>query len=146
MPRVPWHPQILADQLTLSQSEGANYAHQITTGTPGFSDLPTVLRKTTKFNRFLLFHNSRVTNLAQILVDLCLKHDFDGLTLEVWNQLGGQARPELRRVISELAENIKKADKLIIVVIPPPLHHNDVKGMIEEEDFDRMSDSVDYFR
>ena len=95
---------------------------------------------------FLLFHNLRVANLAQILVDLCLKHDFDGLTLEVWNQLGGQARPELRRVISELAENIKKADKLIIVVIPPPLHHNDVKGMIEEEDFDRMSDSVDYFR
>ena len=94
----------------------------------------------------MLFHNSRVTNLAQILVDLCIKHDFDGLTLEVWNQLGGQARPELRRVISELAENIKKADKLIIVVIPPPLHHNDVKGMIEEEDFDRMSDSVDYFR
>jgi len=93
----------------------------------------------------LFTENKRVTNLAQILVDLCLKHDFDGLTLEVWNQLGGQARPELRRVISELAESIKKADKLIIVVIPPPLHHNDVKGMIEEEDFDRMSDSVDYF-
>merc|ERR1711874_80576 len=39
----------------------------------------------------------------------------------------------------------KKAGKLFIVVIPPPLHHNDVKGMIEEEDLDRMSDSVDYF-
>jgi hypothetical protein len=38
-----WHPQILADQLSLSQPEGKDYAHQITTGTPGFSDLPTAL-------------------------------------------------------------------------------------------------------
>ena len=38
-----WHPQILADQLTLSQPGGANYAHYITTGTPGFSGLPTAL-------------------------------------------------------------------------------------------------------
>ena len=36
-------PQILADQLTLSQPGGADYAHHITTGTPGFSDLPTAL-------------------------------------------------------------------------------------------------------
>ena len=43
VPGVPWHPQILADQLTLSQPEGTDYAHLITTGTPGFSDLPTAL-------------------------------------------------------------------------------------------------------
>ena len=29
----------------------------------------------------------RVTNLAQILVDLILNHDFDGLTLNVWHSL-----------------------------------------------------------
>ena len=40
---VPWHPQILVDLLTLSQPGGTNYAHLITTGTPGFSDLPTAL-------------------------------------------------------------------------------------------------------
>ena len=38
--RVPWHPQILADQLTLSQPGWIDYAHLITTGTPRFSDLP----------------------------------------------------------------------------------------------------------
>ena len=31
---------ILADQLTLFQPGGTDYAHLITTGTPGFSDLP----------------------------------------------------------------------------------------------------------
>ena len=42
---LPWHTQILADQLTLFQPGGTNYAHLITTGTPGFSDLPTALFK-----------------------------------------------------------------------------------------------------
>ena len=43
VPGVPWHTQILKDQLTLFQPGGTNYAHLITTGTPGFSDLPTAL-------------------------------------------------------------------------------------------------------
>ena len=37
------HTQILADQLTLFQPGGTDYAHLITTGTPGFSDLLTAL-------------------------------------------------------------------------------------------------------
>ena len=45
VPGVPWHNQILADQLTLFQPGGTNYAHIITTGTPGFSDLLTALTK-----------------------------------------------------------------------------------------------------
>ena len=43
VPGVPWNPQILVDQLTLSQPRGTDYAHLITTGNPGFSDLPTAL-------------------------------------------------------------------------------------------------------
>ena len=43
VPGVPWHTQILADQLTLFQPGGTNFAHLFTTGTPGFSDLPTAL-------------------------------------------------------------------------------------------------------
>ena len=43
VPGVPWHTQILADQLTLFQPGGTDYAHLITTVTPGFSDLPTAL-------------------------------------------------------------------------------------------------------
>ena len=43
VPRVPWHPQILAPQLTLFQPGWIVYAHHIITGTPGFLDLPTAL-------------------------------------------------------------------------------------------------------
>ena len=44
VPGVPWHTQILADQLTLFQPGGTDYAHLITTGTPRFSDLPMALK------------------------------------------------------------------------------------------------------
>ena len=43
VPGVPWHTQILADQLTQFQPGGTDYAHLIPTGTPGISDLPTAL-------------------------------------------------------------------------------------------------------
>ena len=43
VPGVPWHTQILADQLTPFQLGGTDYANLITTGTPGFSDLSTAL-------------------------------------------------------------------------------------------------------
>ena len=49
VPGVPWHTQILADQLTLFQPGGTDYAHLITTGTPGFLDLPTALRASEVF-------------------------------------------------------------------------------------------------
>ena len=42
-------PQILTDQLTLSQPVGADYAHHNTTGTHGFSDLSMALLYTTSF-------------------------------------------------------------------------------------------------
>ena len=43
VPGVPWHTHILSDQLTLFQPGGTDYAHRITTGTPGCLDLPTAL-------------------------------------------------------------------------------------------------------
>ena len=36
----PGNPRVLANKLTLSQLEWADYAHHITNGTPGFSDGP----------------------------------------------------------------------------------------------------------
>ena len=45
VPGVPWHPQILVEQLTLSQLGGADCAHHIITGISGNSDLPTALNQ-----------------------------------------------------------------------------------------------------
>ena len=50
---VPWYPQILTDQLSLPQPRGGGrLCPPNTTGTPGFSDLPTALALTNvKLNR-----------------------------------------------------------------------------------------------
>ena len=39
VPGVPWHPQILAYQLTISQQRVADYAHQIILASPNFQTL-----------------------------------------------------------------------------------------------------------
>ena len=46
VPGVPWHPQIFADQLILSQPRGAlsQFCQPNNIGTHGFPDLPTYLR------------------------------------------------------------------------------------------------------
>ena len=68
----PWvcqHCQILADHLTLFQPGGTDYAHLITTGTPGFSDLPTALKMINKIVLWML----RSTNFRDIVTILALK-------------------------------------------------------------------------
>ena len=58
---VPWHPQILADKLTLFQPGGTDYAHLNTTGTPGFPDLPTALliQRISDFVKILKYHSDQ---------------------------------------------------------------------------------------
>ena len=65
VPSMPWHTQILADQLTPFQPGGTDCAHLITTGIPGFSALPTALQAC-GFQHFLL-HNPYICGLCFIL-------------------------------------------------------------------------------
>ena len=44
VPGVPGNPQILVDQLTLSQPGGTDYTHQTILVPPGFTDLSTALK------------------------------------------------------------------------------------------------------
>ena len=52
---VPWHPQILADQLTLSQPRGVYYAHKIILAPPDFQTFrrPCYAKACKKFETFL---------------------------------------------------------------------------------------------
>ena len=54
VPGVPWYPQILADQLTLSQPRGADYAHQIILAPQIFrpSDGPVIVWWLSKKNEY----------------------------------------------------------------------------------------------
>jgi hypothetical protein len=55
---VPGVP--LADQLTLSQTVGADYVNHINTGTPGFSDLPTALKHKSKSRHAKKSHTTAI--------------------------------------------------------------------------------------
>ena len=65
MQGVPWHLRIWADQLTLSQPGGTDYAHHITTGTPGFSDLPTALYTNIKMPYLIMPQKLQVTSFLK---------------------------------------------------------------------------------
>ena len=78
---VPWHTQILADQLTLFQPGGINYAHLITTGTPGFSDLPTALRTPVPKSLKII----QIWSLSSLKLEfLNLVHELDFLHISNW--------------------------------------------------------------
>ena len=48
------------------------------------------------------------------------EHDFDGIVLEVWSQLGGQMKKELIHLLKHMGEAFQEEDKSFILVLPPP--------------------------
>ena len=113
----------------------------------GSKILPRVLfdKWTAKDYMALFQDNIKLVKLCETLTKVCQNHDFDGLVIEVWSQLGGQAKPEIRTVLNGIGKELRKIGKISILVIPPPVYHNNVKGMFDEEDLDRLSDNIQYF-
>jgi len=87
----------------------------------------------------------RTDEISRLIINVIKKNQFDGIVLEVWSQLGGQAKPQLTNVIKSIGQHIRKSGKIFILVIPPPIYAGHVKGMFSKEDFDNIVDSVDYF-
>jgi len=93
-----------------------------------------------------LFSDSkRADDIARSIIDVINKYSFDGVVLEVWSQLGGQAKPQLTEVIKKIGKKIRSKSKIFILVIPPPMYAGNALGMFSEDDFDNLVDYVDYF-
>ena len=92
VPGLLWHPQILADLLTLSQPGEAECANQITN--PGFSDLPTALNTLVKLvyvrSHFLL-GSSFLFNIE--CVSILLVHWFLILKRKNWYHETQMSKP-----------------------------------------------------
>ena len=67
----------------------------------------------------------RAEDLARTIVKAITKYGFDGIVLEVWSQLGGQAKPQLISVIKTISQAVRDRDKAFILVIPPPIYAGD---------------------
>uniref|UniRef100_A0A0K2U8M9 Chitinase domain-containing protein 1 n=1 Tax=Lepeophtheirus salmonis TaxID=72036 RepID=A0A0K2U8M9_LEPSM len=95
-----------------------------------------------------LFQNRRRSRkIGDILSEFCMANDLDGVVLEVWSQLGGQARKELSDVLKIISKVIRGNNKLVVLVIPPAVYDTDnkKKGFFEKNDFEGLAHSFDYF-
>jgi len=88
---------------------------------------------------------NRVEEITRLIKNVISQYSFDGIVLELWSQLGGQAKPQITSVIETIGKKIRKTKKLFILVIPPPIYADNVSGMFSKSDFDNLVDSVDYF-
>uniref|UniRef100_A0A665UAL9 Chitinase domain-containing protein 1 n=1 Tax=Echeneis naucrates TaxID=173247 RepID=A0A665UAL9_ECHNA len=70
---------------------------------------------------------------------------FDGFTLELWSQLGGNKRKELVHLVKHICEtlNAKKLD--CVLVIPPAVTSTGQPGMFGREEFEQLAPVVDGF-
>jgi len=93
----------------------------------------------------LFQQKEKQAELVKLLVKTGTENKFDGLTVEVWSQLGGNARSEISKVLAMLGTALHKAGLLFVLVIPPPVYHGDTPGMFDAADYSRLSPVVDYF-
>ncbi|XP_022092752.1 chitinase domain-containing protein 1-like [Acanthaster planci] len=99
----------------------------------------------TKQDFIALFQEeTEIQALAKTIVAYYKKHSFDGVVLEVWSQLGGQARTELQHLIVDIADAMHNSDMKFILVIPPPLMASGT-AMFSSNDFRTLHPVVDGF-
>jgi len=87
----------------------------------------------------------RAEDLARTIAKAITKYGFDGIVLEVWSQLGGQAKPQLISVIKTISQAVRDRDKAFILVIPPPIYAGDQPGMFDADDMTNLANDVTYF-
>jgi len=47
--------------------------------------------------------------------------------------------------IQTISRQIRKSNKLFVLVIPPVVYHKDQKGFFDADDFNNLVDNVDFF-
>ena len=83
--------------------------------------------------------------LKELLLNTVKQHQFSGLVLEFWAQLGGKAKTQMASIVKDLGSAFKANGYTFILAIPPPVYQGDVRGMFLAEDLEAMFHAVDYF-
>ncbi|KAL5015362.1 hypothetical protein ScPMuIL_009632 [Solemya velum] len=93
-----------------------------------------------------LFSNEDVIeDCIEAILKVVQEYDFPGIVVEIWSQLGGHRRLDLVHFLTHMAETFHEYDKLLILVIPPPVYANNVSGMFSRDEFDKLAPVVDGF-
>ncbi|MEQ2310232.1 Chitinase domain-containing protein 1 [Ameca splendens] len=86
-----------------------------------------------------------IEELSDELVDVAKTEGFDGFTLELWSQLGGNKRKELAHLVKHICETLKAKELDCILVIPPAVTSTGQPGMFGREEFEELAPVVDGF-
>ncbi|KAM3870464.1 chitinase domain-containing protein 1 [Diretmus argenteus] len=86
-----------------------------------------------------------IEELGSELVDVAKTEGFDGFTLELWSQLGGNKRKELLHLVKHICEILKAKRFDCILVIPPAVTSTGEPGMFGREEFEQLAPVVDGF-
>ncbi|TNN00242.1 hypothetical protein fugu_011488 [Takifugu bimaculatus] len=93
----------------------------------------------------VLASEDEIEELASELVDIAKTEGFDGFTLELWSQLGGNKRKELVHLVKHICETLKTKRLDCILVIPPAVTSTGQPGMFGREEFEELAPVVDGF-
>ncbi|XP_029991659.1 chitinase domain-containing protein 1 [Sphaeramia orbicularis] len=93
----------------------------------------------------VLASEDEIEELASELLDVAKTEGFDGFTLELWSQLGGNKRKELVHLIKHICETLKTKRLDCILVIPPAVTSSGQPGMFGREEFEQLAPAVDGF-
>jgi hypothetical protein len=98
-----------------------------------------------------LFHDEQeIEALSKMLVSKSAEYRFDGYVLEIYMQLSGQGKTNINHLVSDIADALHAHNRMLIVVIPPPVANIQPQGrkpkpMFDSDDFELMKDKVDAF-
>ncbi|XP_062858889.1 chitinase domain-containing protein 1 [Trichomycterus rosablanca] len=94
----------------------------------------------------VLDSEDEIVEIAREIAEVAKAEGFDGYTLELWSQLGGNKRAELIHLITHLCKYLKAGKLTCILVIPPAiLPGTNQPGMFGREDFEKLAPVVDAF-
>ncbi|XP_063053329.1 chitinase domain-containing protein 1 isoform X2 [Engraulis encrasicolus] len=94
----------------------------------------------------VLDSEDEIEELGREMVDVGTTEKFDGFTLELWSQLGGNKRKELVHLVTHLCEILNAGKLICVLVIPPAVAPGTGQpGMFGREEFEKLAPVVDGF-
>lgn len=114
-------------------------------------------KKTTKFYPRVIFEKftegdyskmfssaSERQMIYELIVNMCIVHQFDGIVLEIWSQLAARVHDNyLFNLVIDLSKELQQAGLKLILVIPPM--REEMHNLFSEKHFNRLYPHVSAF-
>ncbi|XP_066269430.1 chitinase domain-containing protein 1-like [Branchiostoma lanceolatum] len=94
---------------------------------------------------YLFNSEDAVEDMIETVIKFCEFRRFDGIVLELWNQLGGTKKKDLTHVITHMGQAFTEHNLILIAVIPPPSMSPAGQDIFNKDDFQKLAPWVHGF-